>query len=99
MFTLSIGQVTIANTMHLHAPGIPLGIGGPTPNNTVYILDENMKACNIGDTGVMWAGGAGVTRGYLNLSEKTNEKYQLDPFLNDGCVSSLSSYAKLDLQM
>lgn len=74
--------------MHLHSPGIPLGIGGPTPNNTVYVLNEHMKPVKIGDMGIMWAGGAGITRGYLNLPEKTAEKYQHDPFLDDGCVPS-----------
>ncbi|KAG5639219.1 hypothetical protein H0H81_005698, partial [Sphagnurus paluster] len=77
-------DVTIVNTMHLHSPDVPFGIGGPTPNNTVYVLDEYMKPVKIGDAGVMWAGGAGITQGYLNLPEKTAEKYKLDPFLNDG---------------
>ncbi|RDB22261.1 Linear gramicidin synthase subunit C [Hypsizygus marmoreus] len=77
-------EITIVNTMHLHSPGADLGIGGPTPNNTAYVLDENAKPVKIGEMGVMWAGGAGITRGYLNLPDKTAEKYQLDPFLDDG---------------
>ncbi|KAG6910275.1 hypothetical protein DXG01_011672 [Tephrocybe rancida] len=77
-------EITIVNTMHLHSPGIDLGIGGPTPNNTVYVLDANLKPVKIGEMGVMWAGGNGITRGYLNLPDKTSEKYQLDPFLDDG---------------
>ncbi|GLB38322.1 putative adenylate-forming reductase, a natural product biosynthesis enzyme that resembles non-ribosomal peptide synthetases, yet serves to modify one substrate, rather than to condense two or more building blocks [Lyophyllum shimeji] len=79
-------EVTIVNTMHLHRPDKSFGIGGPTPNNTVYILDEERKPAKIGDVGVMWAGGSGVTRGYLNLPEKTAEKYKVDPFLNDGSL-------------
>lgn len=70
--------------MHLHSSDKPLGIGGPTPNNTVYILDKEMQPVKIGDAGVLWAGGAGITRGYLNLPSKTAEMYRLDPFLNDG---------------
>ena len=61
-----------------------MSIGGPTPNNNVYVLDENMKAVPIGEPGVMWAGGGGITRGYLDLPEKTAERYRLDPFANDG---------------
>ncbi|RDB22102.1 Linear gramicidin synthase subunit C [Hypsizygus marmoreus] len=79
-------EITIVNTMHLHSPGIPLGIGGPSPNNTVYVLDENAKPVKIGEMGIMWAGGAGITRGYLNLPDKTAEKYQRDPFLDDGSM-------------
>ncbi|KAG6829635.1 hypothetical protein H0H92_003968 [Tricholoma furcatifolium] len=77
-------EITIVNTMHLHSPGIDLGIGGPTPNNTVYVLDADLKPVKIGEMGIMWAGGNGITRGYLNLPDKTAEKYQRDPFLDDG---------------
>lgn len=70
--------------MQLHSPDVSIRIGRPTPNNTVYVLDENMNPVKIGEVGVMWAGGAGITRGYLNLPEKTDEKYKLDPFLDDG---------------
>lgn len=70
--------------MHLHVPGKPLSIGKPTPNNNVYLLDDEGREVSVGETGVMWAGGAGVTRGYVQLPEKTAEKYQLDPFTNNG---------------
>ncbi|KAG7088434.1 hypothetical protein E1B28_012427 [Marasmius oreades] len=79
-------EITIVNTMQLHAPGSPLSIGKPTPNNSVYVLDEDMKPVPIGKQGVMWAGGAGITKGYLNLPEKTSERYKRDPFANDGSM-------------
>lgn len=37
----------------------------------------------------MWAGGGGISRGYVGLPEKTAERYKLDPFTNDGLVSLL----------
>lgn len=78
-------QITIVNTVHPHVAGHGLSIGAPTPNNNVYILDEHTcLPVPIGDVGVMWAGGAGITKGYLNLAEKTAEKYKLDPFVNNG---------------
>lgn len=70
--------------MQLHVPGQPLSIGKPTPNNNVYILDEYLQPLPIGHVGVMWAGGAGITRGYLNLTQITAERYKPDPFTNDG---------------
>ncbi|RDB21480.1 Linear gramicidin synthase subunit D [Hypsizygus marmoreus] len=79
-------EAAIVNTMHRHAPGETLGIGGPIPNTTVYILDDQMKPVKIGETGLIWAGGAGISRGYLNLPEETAQKYKLDPFLNDGSI-------------
>lgn len=77
-------QITIVNTVHPHVPGKALSIGKPTPNNTIYILDEEMRPVPIGQQGIMWAGGGGITRGYLNLPDKTSERYRRDPFLNNG---------------
>ncbi|KAJ7672719.1 nonribosomal peptide synthetase 12 [Mycena rosella] len=79
-------EVTIVNTMHLHVTGRSLSIGSPTPNNNVYVLDESMNPTPIGVPGIMWAGGACVSRGYLNLPEKTSERYKKDPFVNDGSL-------------
>lgn len=70
--------------MHHHEAGQPLTIGKPTPNNNVYILDESLRPVVAGEAGVMWAGGWGVSRGYVNLGEKTAERYTPDPFVNDG---------------
>jgi non-ribosomal peptide synthetase component F len=32
----------------------------------------------------MWVGGVGVSAGYLNLPEKTAERWKPDPFLGNG---------------
>lgn len=75
-------ETTIVNTMEPHYPTKQrLTIGRPTPNNTVYILDENLKPLPIGEVGEMWAGGDCVTAGYLNNPELTDERYVDDPFL------------------
>ncbi|KAJ2898600.1 Adenylate-forming reductase [Zalerion maritima] len=79
-------ETTIVNTMQKHISGTPLSIGRPTPNNTVYLLDENENPIPIGDPGVMWAGGHGISRGYVGLPEKTAEKYRLDKFASDGSM-------------
>jgi non-ribosomal peptide synthetase component F len=34
----------------------------------------------------MWVGGAGVSRGYINLQELTATRYKPDRFVNDGYV-------------
>ncbi len=78
-------EVTIVNTMQLHNRRIDkLTIGKPTPNNTVYVLDENLKPCAIGEVGEMWAGGDCVTKGYLANDQLNSERYKLDPFLGEG---------------
>ncbi|CAO2649038.1 Nn.00g099870.m01.CDS01 [Neocucurbitaria sp. VM-36] len=77
-------EITILNSAHRHTPCTPLTIGKPLPNTTCYILDENENPVAFGSKGLMWVGGAGVTRGYINLPELTSQRYKLDKFKNDG---------------
>ncbi|MFG6202485.1 amino acid adenylation domain-containing protein [Nonomuraea sp. JJY05] len=78
-------ETTIVNTMQRHDPAaIRLTIGRPTPNNTVYVLDEHGRPCAIGEIGEMWAGGECVSAGYAGNPELTGERYAPDPFLGGG---------------
>ncbi|OLF11175.1 peptide synthetase [Actinophytocola xinjiangensis] len=74
-------EVTIVNTMGRHRVGEPVTIGRPTPNNTVYVLDEHGRPCPPGEPGEMWAGGDCVSAGYLDNPDLTGERYRPDPFL------------------
>ena len=74
-------ETTIINTAAIHSPGKPvLSIGAPTPNNTVYILDDTLNPLPIGAKGEMWAGGDCVTPGYLGNPALTADRYRPDPF-------------------
>ena len=78
-------ETTIVNTMQPHQPWKEqLTIGKPTPNNTVYVLDENLQPCPIGEVGEMWAGGDCVSAGYIGNEQLTDERYRPDPFLGNG---------------
>ncbi|KAL4994732.1 hypothetical protein BDV10DRAFT_203570 [Aspergillus recurvatus] len=77
-------ETTIINTMHEHTTDTQLTIGKPTPNNNVYILGGNKSPCRIGEVGTIWAGGLGVSRGYIGQPERTGERYHYDVFVNDG---------------
>lgn len=75
-------ETTIVNTMQRYLPSSDrVTIGKPTPNNTVYILDKDMKPCPIGEIGEMWAGGNCVSAGYIANRDLTDERYKPDPFL------------------
>ncbi|WP_250403651.1 amino acid adenylation domain-containing protein [Streptomyces cellostaticus] len=75
-------ETTIVNTLQRHCPAAPsLTIGRPTPNNTVYILDPRGRLCPPGEVGEMWAGGDGVSAGYLAAADLNTERYAPDPFL------------------
>ena len=87
MFYNSCGptETTIINTaQHYNDEEGVLTIGTPTPNNTVYILDEHLRPLPIGEIGEMWAGGDCVSKGYLNNTSLTQERYKPDPFLGQG---------------
>lgn len=70
--------------MSKHSVGNKLSIGRPTPNNSVYILDTDLNRVELGAAGSMWAGGYGVSRGYVGLDAKTKESYLPDKFTEDG---------------
>ncbi|KAJ5735043.1 uncharacterized protein N7483_000168 [Penicillium malachiteum] len=47
------------------------------PNNSVYIVDENLEPVPIGIPGELIIGGAGIAKGYLD-TEKTKERFGVD---------------------
>lgn len=55
-------------------------IGSPNPNSSIYILDEHNQACGLGIAGEICVGGDGVTRGYINQPQLTEEKFIENPF-------------------
>ena len=77
-------ETTIVNTMQKHVPGDEISVGKPTPNNNVYILGPECQVLSVGETGIVWAGGHGVSRGYVDLEQKTRQVYIPDPFAQVG---------------
>ena len=59
-------------------------IGRPIPDLQVYLLDQNLQPVPIGVRGEMYVGGAGVTRGYLNRPELTQQRFISNPFAEVG---------------
>jgi amino acid adenylation domain-containing protein len=55
-------------------------IGYPIANSTVYILNAAHQPMPIGVEGELYLGGDGVSKGYLNRPELTEEKFIVHPF-------------------
>ena len=57
-----------------------IDIGRPIDNTSVWIVDERAQLCPVGVPGEIMIGGEGVTSGYLNRRELTDERFVADPF-------------------
>ncbi|WP_310422579.1 amino acid adenylation domain-containing protein [Chamaesiphon sp. VAR_48_metabat_135_sub] len=55
-------------------------IGRPIPDLQVYILDAYLQPVPIGVSGEMYVGGAGVSQGYWQRDELTQERFIRNPF-------------------
>ncbi|MEP7107699.1 MAG: amino acid adenylation domain-containing protein [Ferruginibacter sp.] len=58
-------------------------IGTPIKNRTTYVLYPNLNPVPIGIIGELYIGGAGLTRGYLNKKDLTEELLIPNPFATE----------------
>lgn len=80
------GPAEVSDDVTLHImskmpDGNQIPVGKPIQNLNVYIVDENMKLCEVGEKGEICVSGIGVGRGYLNDPIKTKRSYTTDSFL------------------
>ena len=57
-------------------------IGKPISNSKVYIVDKDINLQPLRIPGEIYVSGDGLSRGYLNRSELTKEKFVENPFVN-----------------
>ncbi|MCV9934596.1 amino acid adenylation domain-containing protein, partial [Flavobacterium sp. LS1R47] len=68
-------------------------IGSPLFNEQMYILDQALNPVPTGVIGELYIGGAGLSRGYLNLPELTAERFINNPFATES--DKAKGYTKL----
>jgi len=77
-------EATVCATMgECRAEGQLPPIGRPMDNTQIYLLDPQLNPVPVGVPGELHIGGVGLARGYLNLPERTAEKFVPNPFLTD----------------
>jgi amino acid adenylation domain-containing protein/non-ribosomal peptide synthase protein (TIGR01720 family) len=75
-------ESTVESTLFINNTAINNGniIGKHLSNEQTYILDEALKPVPIGVIGELYIGGAGLSKGYLNRSELTKERFISNQF-------------------
>ncbi|MCP1186774.1 non-ribosomal peptide synthetase [Paenibacillus sp. 1781tsa1] len=73
-------ETTVWSTIQLVHEGEPISIGKPIVNTRIFILDSNLNVQPEGLRGELCIGGDGLARGYLNLTELTEERFIQDPY-------------------
>jgi natural product biosynthesis luciferase-like monooxygenase protein len=62
-------------------PEATTNIGTPLANQQMYVLDDAMAPVPVGTPGELWIGGDGVTRGYWQRPDLTEDRFRPDPFV------------------
>ncbi|MER5889917.1 amino acid adenylation domain-containing protein, partial [Streptomyces sp. NPDC001941] len=75
--------VTVHPVADADADG-PVPIGRPLPGKRAYVLDDRLRPVPDGETGELYAAGAGLALGYLGLPGATAERFLPDPYGEPG---------------
>ena len=74
-------ETTVCATMEeVSRDRLPITLGTPLVNTTVFIVDRQLNPLPPGVPGEIVVGGAGVARGYLGQARLTAESFIPDPF-------------------
>ena len=82
-------EATVIATFADCHPDRPVTIGRPLPNYTAFVLDDNLRPVESGQTGELYLGGVGLARGYVGRPDLTRERFVVNPFHDGGLVSRL----------
>lgn len=72
-------ETTVTCTWGELRPGRPVTIGRPVPTYSAIILDDELREVPRGEVGELCIGGPGVAVGYVNLPEKTADRFVRHP--------------------
>ena len=73
-----------------------LPIGRPVASTNVYILDKNFNHVPTGVPGILYISGPGLSKGYINRPEKTNEVFIDNPNDSGEIIYKTGDLAKYD---
>ncbi|MDN5919962.1 MAG: AMP-binding protein, partial [Pseudonocardia sp.] len=94
-------EATVTATWGELRPGRPVTIGRPVPSYSVLILDDERREVGHGEVGEICIGGPGVAEGYVNLPDKTADRFISHPGApanGDGRLYRTGDLGRLDDQ-
>ncbi|EMY71939.1 non-ribosomal peptide synthetase [Leptospira vanthielii] len=71
-------------------------IGSPVANTTIYIMDRHLNLQPVDVIGELYIGGVQLARGYINNLTLTNEKFIINPFIENERLYKTGDFAKID---
>src|ERR1051325_8395714 len=98
-------ETTVYSSAHRITPDDDrILIGGPLANTQLRLLND-LQPAEPGETGELYIGGAGLSRGYLHRPDLTAERFVPDPFSSDpgarlyrtGDVARLTDKSQLEV--
>ncbi|WP_245352189.1 Pls/PosA family non-ribosomal peptide synthetase [Pseudonocardia parietis] len=92
-------ETTVTCTWGELHPGKPVTIGRPVPTYSAVILDDQLREVRHGEVGELCIGGPGVAVGYVNLPEKTADRFVRHPAAprnGDGRLYRTGDLARFD---
>ena len=91
-------ETTVWSTIHqVTEVNGSIPIGRPIANTEIYILDDRLQPVPVGVPGLLYIGGQGLAKGYLNRPELTADKFIPHPFSTQPgarlyCTGDLARY-------
>lgn len=82
-------ETTVTATWCELYPERPVTIGVPVPTYRIYILDEQLRPVEHGESGEICIGGPGVGLGYVNRPDLTSSKFIDNPILSERAEAPL----------
>jgi len=73
-------ETTVNTTVKQCYRGQEITIGSPLVGYDLYILDDHMNPVRKGESGELYIGGVGVSRGYFNNEDLTQKTFVKNPF-------------------
>ncbi len=72
-------ETTVTTTIASLQPGDAITIGAPLPNYDLAVVDEHLNVLPRGERGELVISGPGLSDGYINLPELTQQKFVTKP--------------------